>query len=685
MQPVVPDGSGQKGDSRSPTPAGGGLAQPSTPPPQSPYAFQRRWPGDNVMTQPRGSPHPMMMQEWPRFQDMPYGQPGFQGKSPMMPAMPQYDMFLPGSMGQEPQRNNEELEGIMKKLFDEFRESLDAKLDRQKELLEVLLVKQKRMADDQKKAEQESRRGSLMFAPVLSLQQAPDSPRQEDNNFSRVPSIVTADGLGGVDELKGDGGSHEPAVYRSSDPRKGSEEMSDDNIPRRGALVAAIEAEANADRAREAFCHAIMLQHGVGADGQPMEGEFSEYKPRARSEGRKFDKTDELWVDGEDGFRQYLRKFSLFIKSTTFDYIMGGFIVANTLFLGIQIDIKARALDSEPDPEDPVLVKVVESLFTYVFTVELFARLIAYHPRFCCSAWNIFDSVVVLSALLEEITKYAAANENSPLGKLSALRVIRALKLLRALRIIRVVRAFRELRIVLMSVLSCVQQLFWTLSLLTVLIYMLCILVLVELTGQANAYGEDAFGLARKRYFSDLPRALMTVYQCTTSGALWEEVLRPLEEVIPWMGVVWMAYVGFVFFAFQNTVTGMCVDQAMKMSQEDMRDMALEEYELREAIQINMKQLFLDADSEGRGYVTRKQFRKILQDDDLLGQLKECDVDVRDITTLYNAVTRNTPLILGDIDAFIEGCFKCKGYASQVDLVALMFKQKCLLRRAGLE
>jgi hypothetical protein len=415
--------------------------------------------------------------------------------------------------------------------------------------------------------------------------------------------------------------------------------------------------------------------------------EQSEQKPKGRSEGRPVDKTDELWIDGETARTAFLRQMSEFVKSQKFDYIMGAFIVLNTLFLGVQIDIKARALKTVKEPEDPMGIKIIESAFCMVFTFELMVRLYAFHPRFCCSAWNIFDTVVVSSALLEEGTKYAAADGNSFMGKLSALRALKALKLVRALRIIRVVRAFRELRIVLMSIINCMRQLFWTLSLLSILIYMVCILILVELTGAESPYGDSEDGMLRLRYYSDLPRSLQTVFQCTTHGALWEESSRSLESIIPWMGLIWTAYMGFVFFAFQNTVTGMCVDQAMTMTQEDSRNVSLDEHELREALSVNMKQFFIDADPEGRGIIGRKAMEGLAKDHDFLAALKPCEIDVRDVLHLFNQSINGASGVLhiSDIDMFIAACFRAKGGAMNVDVMALSYKLKVLMRKSHLE
>eukprot|EP00929_Paragymnodinium_shiwhaense_P065245 TRINITY_DN32727_c0_g1_i1.p1 TRINITY_DN32727_c0_g1~~TRINITY_DN32727_c0_g1_i1.p1 ORF type:complete len:736 (-),score=189.06 TRINITY_DN32727_c0_g1_i1:197-2404(-) len=500
-------------------------------------------------------------------------------------------------------------------------------------------------------------------------------------------------------ELAEMGGGHSPGDYTwRSEEKQGATLEPDTPEPgsvedimahRRGGLFVT-GAEDDQPAASEGVpLEVFQKHHDNETEDEEQDGDdgFSKHRPKGRSEGRPVDKLDELWVDGETVRMAYMRNFATFIRSSKFDHLMGIIIVLNTLFLGIQIDIKARSMEHEVDPEDPMPIKIMESLFAFVFSCELGARLYAFHPRFCCSGWNVFDTVVVTSALLEEVTKYAPSDADSPMGKLSAIRVLKVLKLLRALRIIRVVRAFRELRIVISSIANCMSQLFWTISLLTILIYMVCILILVELTSQGErAFETSIEGDKRKRYFSDLVRTLMTLFQCTTFGALWEDASRSLEELIPWLGIIWAAYMGFVVFAFQNTVSGLCVDKVCKMAQEDMRNVCLDEHENREVAHIQIRHLMLDADPEGRGFLSRRQMATLLKDPEMLEQLKSVDIDPRDILAFVGQMTGISGVLnLADVDVFISCCFRLRGTALNSDSMVIAMRQRELCRKAGLE
>lgn len=406
-------------------------------------------------------------------------------------------------------------------------------------------------------------------------------------------------------------------------------------------------------------------------------------KPQGRSVGHVHEHRDsESWVDGEGFLGYYYRRFSEVIESTTFDYIMGAVIVLNTIFLGIQVDIKVRGLVAIEDSGDaePFYFKVVETAFAMIFAVEVLARLAAARWRYVKSAWNWLDVFVVASALLEECLKYGIGGDTIA-GKLSVFRILRVSKLLRTLRIIRVVRAFRELRIVLASIMRSIRALFWTICLFFVFIYFLSVLILVELTSSDFSYdGDDTLARLRRQYFSSLARSLVTVYQCCTGGVLWESASTSLEAVIPWITALWVLFVGFVFFAISNVVTGIFVDQAMKSAHDDMQNVEIEEFDRQEGVAKAMRTLILESVSGTRNGVDRQTMLRLFKDRGVVAMLQRVDISPRDVCSLFDIVVgERRSLPLRDVDAFVRACFRLKGYARSIDIAAVFFQQKRLV------
>jgi len=386
-------------------------------------------------------------------------------------------------------------------------------------------------------------------------------------------------------------------------------------------------------------------------------------------------KKGDEWIDGESQCQYCWRRYENFIKGTIFDYLMGVFILLNTIFLGIQVDSKAQV------GEEQVVMRSIESAFACIFTLEVLLRISVLRQRYCCSGWNLFDSFVVLAALFEEIVKYGIGGDTVA-SKLSVFRMMRVFKLLRTVRIIRVIRAFRELRIVLMSIVACMRSLLWTLCMLFIVIYVVAILILVELTGSKDPYeGAEPQAELRRKYFPSLVRTQITLFQAATGGLDWEITSTALEDKIAWIPVLWCFYIGFVVFAIANTVTGIFVDQAMKSAAEDAQNVMMEEREKRDATVATLRQVFYAADGKGRGLLSRRAVERICADKQVLMMFKQLEIDRGDLLSFFDLVANSqSKIALADIDVFTVSCGRLRGTARQMDVVALDFREKVALR-----
>jgi hypothetical protein len=84
-------------------------------------------------------------------------------------------------------------------------------------------------------------------------------------------------------------------------------------------------------------------------------------------------------------------------------------------------------------------------------------------------AWNIFDTVVVSSALIEE---FLTASSN-----VTAIRVLRILRLVRVLRIFRTFRMFKDLRSMVKGIFTSLISLVWAIALLIIMFFVVGIFI----------------------------------------------------------------------------------------------------------------------------------------------------------------------------------------------------------------
>merc|ERR1712048_102546 len=125
---------------------------------------------------------------------------------------------------------------------------------------------------------------------------------------------------------------------------------------------------------------------------------------------------------------------------------------------------------------------------------------------------------------------------------------------------------------------------------------------------------------------------------------------------------------GFTVFAFNNTVTGIFVDQAMRASEEDHRNVMLEERDQRDNMLAEVRQAFHIA-SAGKNYINRKMMVKATSENGVKKFLKRFDIDARDMLAFFDLVSyRDHAISLASIDAFINSCVRARGFAMNAEV-----------------
>ncbi|CAE7428220.1 Scn11a, partial [Symbiodinium necroappetens] len=179
------------------------------------------------------------------------------------------------------------------------------------------------------------------------------------------------------------------------------------------------------------------------------------------------------WRDPKD-VAKYLTRSSVFI------YGIMGVILFNLISLGIEVDIAAR----DGSDKVPIWFDYMNMFVVFIFVVELSVNFVANGPwGFCCGGdrlWNFFDLVIVALSVVETVVSFMANAAPTSQVSPSHLRFMRPIRLARALRGVRVMRLFRyvgALRTLLLSIMSSIASLFWTIVLLVLLFYSFGVLV----------------------------------------------------------------------------------------------------------------------------------------------------------------------------------------------------------------
>jgi len=373
---------------------------------------------------------------------------------------------------------------------------------------------------------------------------------------------------------------------------------------------------------------------------------------------------------------------TLVLRSRSFEYFVALLIVANGIVLGIQADWCVRHL-SEPLP---VAFEVLDYGFAGAFALELLLRLVSLGKSFFSMYardffWNIFDGLLVISALVEITLSIWFADVNV---NLSTGRLLRLLRLVRVVRVIRVLRFFRDLRVMVLSIMGSLRPLIFALFLLSILMYIFAVCLLQFVTEELERLGPMAgrLGLLLQENYGTLPTAVYTLFLSISGGLSWVEACNPLIEITPLLGLIFMLYIAFSVFCVLNIITGIFVEEATTMTAQDEENMLLHELQKRKRFIAEAKRLFEEADEDGSGKLTWEEFREALQHVRVQKLLENLGIDVvatgvRNVFDLFDFDGDGTL----EISEFTQGLFQLRGYARSIDIAQLRHDQTRVRRK----
>ena len=225
-------------------------------------------------------------------------------------------------------------------------------------------------------------------------------------------------------------------------------------------------------------------------------------------------------------------RFNRLRSNKAFELFVVGIIVFSALVIG------AKTYDIPP-----LASKIVVGLdwaITLFFLLEVSIRFWG-EPRkrdFFKSAWNLFDTIIVVVSLIPI--------ENSDMALVG--------RLIRVFRVLRMVSIIPELRILLSSLLKALPQLGYVALLMFIIFYIY------------GAIGSLFFADINDVLWGDIAISMLTLFRVMTFED-WTDVMYETMAVYP---LSWLFYVSFIFltaFAFLNMIIGIVVNVIEKENQ----------------------------------------------------------------------------------------------------------------------
>mmetsp|Transcript_27983 Transcript_27983/g.63323 ORF Transcript_27983/g.63323 Transcript_27983/m.63323 type:complete len:731 (-) Transcript_27983:245-2437(-) len=359
-------------------------------------------------------------------------------------------------------------------------------------------------------------------------------------------------------------------------------------------------------------------------------------------------------------------------------------IISNTMFLGVEVEYVAYFRVEE----SPFAFYAITQVYIVAFIIEIVLRLMAHRSDFFCSAdagWNAFDGCLVLCSVLDSllgIVRMFSPNTFET-QNMTYIRMIRILKTVRIFRVFRIMRFFRSLRILVYSVLNTLRSLFWTMLLLTLILYIFGILftqaTVVHLVSTRST-GPPQLVWAMEHYYGSLLRSIFTLFKTITGGVTWQEVCEPLG-FLSWMwAAMFVLYVSFTSFAVLNVVTGVFCETAIESAQEEQDEAISSHLASKEKFVARLTNIFKNLDADKSGSLTIDEFEKSLEDETLRAYFASMDLGVQEAWTLFKLLDTDGSHII-DIDEFVSGCLRLRGNAKSIDIAMLTYESRWMIER----
>lgn len=330
----------------------------------------------------------------------------------------------------------------------------------------------------------------------------------------------------------------------------------------------------------------------------------------------------------------------------------------------------------------PNFFRIVNRVFTACFCAELLIRLLAYRIVWFTGEdwkWNVFDALLVLSAIVQEV--FESAN-------ISFIRVLRVVRVIRVARIIRVLRFFRELRRMVCAIGACLASLTWAFLLLLLIMYIFAVFFVQGAASQLKDTPETALADELREWYPSLLGTMFSLLLCISGGNDWWAICGSLVQVGEIYRFAFTFYIVFVVFGVLNVLTGVFLESATEFMDIDlviqaqmMRDDSFltDMTEFFSKFSMPQSQRTRIHAGEQMELINWERFQECMQEPEVRAYLSSQQLESHDAYQLFKLLDHDDQGTVS-ISEFITGCLRLKGEARNLDMAVVLQNQH---RNAG--
>jgi len=290
-----------------------------------------------------------------------------------------------------------------------------------------------------------------------------------------------------------------------------------------------------------------------------------------------------------------------------FNMFVGGIIILNVFVIAIETDY---GYDSPTGNKDlKAFWVLIDSLFILAFTIEIFVRMYWERWAWPRSAWNWFDVLIVVLAIVDIWVLSFIAEGSRSLQVMSVFRIVR---LFRLIRLVKLVRLLQGLYIILLAMWHAMQTMSFLLAIMAFGLVIYSIFA-VNLIGRNPALSGIRIGTDTVYdRFGTLFRAMYSLFELMTLEG-WESVARPIVEEEPWLFIFIVSYIMIFTFGMLNMIVATVIEKTLYYTRIMSDTQMAEERQRMQQELLRIRSVFDEGGKERAGRMTFEEFETAMK------------------------------------------------------------------------
>jgi len=365
------------------------------------------------------------------------------------------------------------------------------------------------------------------------------------------------------------------------------------------------------------------------------------------------------------------------------DMVCSFVIALNAATIGISLnDAIAWQMAHVGEAEKAVSdeIRFMGYFFITFYTIELSVKLCVYGKRFFRNEnwlWNSFDCLLVMVGIYDLIMDILS-NWHGKEINVTWMRLLRLFRMLKMLRVVRIMRFFRVLRMMVNSIAGSITTLMWSILMLALMMYIFGLTFLQIMSGylsETQSVHEETLA-SIEMYWGSVFQSMITLYWSVTGGADWEQLAQPVRRAGAPAYALFLFYIAFTAFAVLNVLTGLYVETATKISQEDDEHVGYELYQRPETAKfVEFFQSTPQEDFDSGEYISLSSIQDNMSNEIVKAFLAVAELTPSDVRHIFKTLdTEKKGVVL--LAELLDGCFHAKSTSVNLGLLALTSETK---------